>query len=160
MDVKVNTKYLKISPRKLRPVVNLVRGKKTDKARDILTFTPNKGAKMVVTLLNSAVAVVKNAQIDDKNFYIKSIACSDGPRLKRGTPVSKGRMAPITKRQSHLSLVISDDQQQVESKKLKVKPEVKPEITSDKKVEEVKEKVKSKSPAKAKKAAVAEGGEK
>ncbi|MFA5157794.1 MAG: uL22 family ribosomal protein [Patescibacteria group bacterium] len=119
MDVKVKTKYLKISPRKLRLVVNMVRGKKAEKAREILTFTPNKGARMVSTLLDSALSIVKTSEVNGEGFYIKSISCGDGPRLKRGTPVSKGKMAPITKRQSHLQLILSDEAKKEETKKKK-----------------------------------------
>lgn len=146
MDVKVKTKYLKISPRKLRPVVNMVRGKKADKAREVLAFTPKKGARMIASLLDSAIAIVKTSEVASETFYVKSITCSDGPRLKRGTPVSKGRMAPITKRQSHLQLILSDEA------KAEIK-EAKVEKSADvEKVEAVKtEKVDNKKQAKAKK---------
>lgn len=135
MDVKVSTKYLKISPRKLRLVVNLVRGKDAIKAKEILTFIPKKGARMVVSLLDNALAIVKTSEVSTDGFYIKSIACGDGPRLKRGTPVSKGRMAPITKRQSHLQLVLSDEAKaKKEKKNAKEVKEV--EKTQEVKVEE------------------------
>ena len=108
MEISVKSKYLRVSPRKLRPVVNLVRGKNAILSSQKLKFVPNKGAKMVAGLINSALSVVKSSEINPESFIISSIACSDGPRLKRGTPTSKGSMMPITKRQSHLRLTISD----------------------------------------------------
>lgn len=121
MEVKVQTKYLRISPRKLRLVVNFVRGMRVTEARDKLQFQPNKGAKMIINLIDNALSVVKNSELTPEVFSIEAIACGDGPRLKRGTPVSKGRMAPIVKRQSHMTLTISDA-----IKPEKVKKDIKP----------------------------------
>ncbi len=109
MEIKVKSKYLRISPRKLRPVVNFVRGMTAIEAKAKLQFQPNKGAGIIANLLDNALSVVKNSEISQDVFFISAIACGDGPRLKRGTPVSKGRMAPIVKRQSHLTLTLSDD---------------------------------------------------
>lgn len=108
MEIKVKSKYLRISPRKLRPVVNFVRGMGVLEAKAKLQFQPNKGANMIANLLDNALSVAKSSEINPEVFSISAIACADGPRLKRGTPVSKGRMAPIVKRQSHLMLVLSD----------------------------------------------------
>jgi large subunit ribosomal protein L22 len=108
MEIKVTSKYLRISPRKLRLVVNSVRGKNSIVAKNILTFQPNKGSKMVLALLESALAIAKSNEVNQDNLSILSVVCSDGPRLKRGKPASKGSMMPITKRQSHLNLVLSD----------------------------------------------------
>ncbi|MEI6144057.1 MAG: uL22 family ribosomal protein [Candidatus Berkelbacteria bacterium] len=108
MEVNVKSKYLRISPRKLRLVINFVRGMNVVEARAKLQFQPNKGAKMIISLLDNAVSVVKTSEISSETFHIAAIACGDGPRLKRGTPVSKGRMAPVVKRQSHMTLTISD----------------------------------------------------
>jgi len=120
MEVNVKTKYLRISPRKLRPVVNYVRGMNALEARDKLKFQMNKSSDMVLNLLNSALSIVKDSEIEQEKFRISSIMCGDGPRLKRGTPVSKGRMAPIVKRQSHLVIVLSDVvKEKKEAKKIK-----------------------------------------
>jgi len=109
MEVKVKSRYLHISPRKLRPVINFVRGKNALQAKSQLKFQPNKGAAMVSNLLDSALAVVKSSEVTPESFVISAIACGDGPRLKRGKPASKGRMMPIKKRQSHLNLTLSTE---------------------------------------------------
>ena len=126
MEVKVKSKYLRISPRKLRPVVNFVRGMNAIEAKAKLQFQPNKGANMIISLLNNALSVVKSSELSQESFVIASIACGDGPRLKRGTPVSKGRMAPIVKRQSHMTLTLTDV-----SKLEKIKKDIKPRIVKN-----------------------------
>ncbi|MCX6810817.1 MAG: uL22 family ribosomal protein [Candidatus Berkelbacteria bacterium] len=122
MEIKVKSKYLRISPRKLRPVVNFVRGMNAIEAKSKLKFQPNKGANMIVSLIDNAMSVVKSGDMASESFYVAAIACGDGPRLKRGTPVSKGRMAPIVKRQSHMTLTLSDQAPKL-PKKLKAPKE-------------------------------------
>jgi len=109
MEITVKSKYLKISPRKLRLAVNLVRGKNLEKARDILFLSNSKGARMLKCLVDSSIASAKESGLEVNKFSIKSIICSDGPRLKRGKPASKGSMMAIKKRQSHMRLTISDN---------------------------------------------------
>jgi len=108
MEISVKSKYLKISPRKLRLSVNLIRGKNVVKAKNLVKFQKNKGSIAVYNLLNSALTIAKDSEIEENNFCVAKILCNDGPRLKRGKPASKGSVMPITKRQSHLSLTISD----------------------------------------------------
>jgi len=121
MEIKVKSKYLRISPRKLRPVVNFVRGMNATEARAKLQFQPNKGANMIINLIDNAMSVVKSGELASESFYVAAIACGDGPRLKRGTPVSKGRMAPIVKRQSHMTLTLSDAPKTAKIKKFRPK---------------------------------------
>lgn len=108
MEITVKSKYLKISPRKLRLAVNLVRGKNIQYAKGILTLSNTKSSRMVKSLVDSAIASAKESGSEVDKFYINSINCSDGPRLKRGKPASKGSMMAIKKRQSHLSISISN----------------------------------------------------
>lgn len=119
MEVKVKSRYLHISPRKLRPVINFVRGKNALQAKSQLKFQPNKGAAIVANLLDNALSVVKSSEVAPESFAISAIACSDGPRLKRGQPVSKGRMTPIVKRQSHLTLTLSSGPESKKSTDMK-----------------------------------------
>ena len=109
MEITVKSKYLKISPRKLRLAVNLVRGKNLEKARDILFLSNSKSTRMLKCLVDSSIASAKESGLEINKFSIKSIICSDGPRLKRGKPASKGSMMAIKKRQSHMRLTISDN---------------------------------------------------
>lgn len=117
MNITVKSKYLKISPRKLRLAVNLVRGMKAEKAKESLTFQNNKGSRLVKSLVISGLAVAKASEIESDALIISRIVCTDGPRLKRGKPASKGSYMPIKKRQSHLEMTLSDEK--VKDKKLK-----------------------------------------
>ncbi len=110
MEISVKSKYLKISARKLRPVVNLVRGKTATWAITNLKFIPNKGAKFVSDLILNAVSIAKSEELGVDKLVVFMISCSDGSRLKRGVPSSKGSMMPISKRTSHLYLTLKDDE--------------------------------------------------
>ena len=146
MEIKVKLSNLRTAPRKVRQVVDLVRGKKVSEAQSILLFTVNKSARSVLKLLNSAVASVKNdLHQDETNLYISQITVDEGPKLKRWHPMSRGRAYPIIKRSSHIALTLSDlpagRQEKIQPKtKIEIKPgiksvkkEVKPEIKSVKK---------------------------
>ncbi|PIU24382.1 50S ribosomal protein L22 [Candidatus Berkelbacteria bacterium CG08_land_8_20_14_0_20_39_8] len=119
MEVNVKSKYLRISPRKLRLSVNFARGMNVTEAQAKLKFQRNKGSRMVADLLKNAISIIKESEISPESFVISSITCSDGPRLKRGVPVSKGKMATITKRQSHLALTLSEKPDQESAQDLK-----------------------------------------
>jgi large subunit ribosomal protein L22 len=141
MEITVKSKYLKISPRKLRLAVNLIRGINLERARNILFLSNNKGSRILKSLVDSAIASVKESNLEINKFFVKTIVCSDGPRLKRGKPASKGSMMAIKKRQSHVVLTISDNivsasspaksKKRVENKKENVK-EINPEEKKDK----------------------------
>lgn len=93
----------------MRPAVNFVRGKLAVHARDILRLQSGKAPRIINDALISAIANAKSSEIEEKNLIISKIVCSDGPRLKRGTPVSKGSYMPIVKKQSRLTLTLSDE---------------------------------------------------
>jgi len=109
MDIKVRLSNLRTAPRKVRLVVDLVRGKKIAEAQSILLFTTNKSARPVLKLLNSAVASAKNdLHLDESNLYISKITVDEGPKLKRWHPMSRGRAFPIIKRSAHVALTLSE----------------------------------------------------
>ena len=109
MEIKVKLSNFRTSPRKVRQVVDLVRGKDVPKAQAMLTFTVNKSARNVLKLLNSAVASAKhNHQLDENNLFISKITVDEGPKLKRWHPMSRGRAYPIIKRSSHIVLILSE----------------------------------------------------
>lgn len=110
MDIKVKSSYLKISPRKMRPVLFSVRGKKAEEARTSLLFTNKKGAKMLASLIKSALAIAKENDLELDKMQVKSVYCSEGPKLKRRQIKARGRADSILKRMSHLFLEISDEQ--------------------------------------------------
>ena len=109
MEIKVKLSNLRTAPRKVRQVVDLVRGKKVPEAQAILLFTVNKSARPVLKLLNSAVASAKHEyQLDEANLFISKITVDEGPKLKRWHPMSRGRAYPIIKRSSHIILTIGE----------------------------------------------------
>ena len=108
MEIKVKSKYLHISPRKLRLILPLIQSKNALEVKRALELHSGKGAKVAKNLLKSALSIAKSSEVSEELFMVKKIVCNEGPRLKRGKPASKGRMMPITKRQSHLELVLSD----------------------------------------------------
>ena len=111
MDIKVKSLYLKLSPTKMRPVLFGARGKNVNEARTFLTFTNKKGAKMILSLLKSALAIAKENDLEADNMYVKTIYCNEGPRLGRRKARSKGMAYPITKRMCHLTLVIGQGEE-------------------------------------------------
>ena len=109
MEIKAKLSNYRASPRKVRQVIDLVRGKKVVEAQSMLLFTVNKPARSVLKLLNSAVASAKhNFQIDENNLFISKITVDEGPKMKRWHPMSRGRAYPIIKRSSHIAIVLGE----------------------------------------------------
>lgn len=109
MAFEAKLKYLRISPRKVRLVADLVRGKKAEEAQAILTFTVKRACLPVLKLLNSALANAKNvAQKDASTLFISRITVDEGPTLKRILPRAKGKADRIMKRSSHITLVLDE----------------------------------------------------
>lgn len=109
MDIKVTLSNLRVAPRKARLVVDLVRNKNVQDARNLLHFTVNKTASPVLKLLNSAVAsATHDLKLDETNLYISKITVDEGPKMKRSFPMSRGRAYPIMKRTSHIALTVSE----------------------------------------------------
>jgi len=109
MEIKAKLSNLRTAPRKVRQVVDLVRGKSAVEAQSILLFTVNKSARSVSKLLSSAVASAKHDfQLDEANLFISKITVDEGPKLKRWHPMSRGRAFPIIKRSSHIVLTLGE----------------------------------------------------
>ena len=128
MEIKVRLSNLRTAPRKVRQVVDLVRGKRVQEAQSILLFTVNKSARPVLKLLNSAIASAKHEyQLSEENLFISAITVDEGPKMKRWHPMSRGRAYPIIKRSSHVALAISDGKAAVVEAKKQEKPAKKDE---------------------------------
>ena len=109
MEIKVKAKHIKMSPRKVRLVIDVARGKTVDMAIGQLKFVKKLAVKPVVKLIGSAIATAEhNFEIQKDNLYIKEIRVDEGPTLKRWMPRAFGRATPIRKRTSHISLVLSE----------------------------------------------------
>ena len=100
---------VRLSPRKTRLVVDLVRGKSIQSALNILKFSPQPSAKIVAKLLNSAVANAEQKGVSDVDaLYVKTISVDGGTVLKRFVPRAMGRASKIRKPTSHISVVLAD----------------------------------------------------
>jgi large subunit ribosomal protein L22 len=109
MEVKAIAKYVRISPRKVRLVIDLLRGKRVDESLSILQFTPKRAAYVVRKLLKSAIAnAERNPDVDINNLCIKYIYADQGPMLKRFRARAVGRAARIRKRLSHVTVVLDE----------------------------------------------------
>ena len=109
MEAKAIAKYMRISPRKMKFVCDMVRGKQVDEALAILKFHPGKGAKILEKVVKSAVANAENNfDMDRDKLYISSVYANQGPTLKRWRPRSKGAAYKILKRSSHVGVVVKE----------------------------------------------------
>lgn len=109
MEVRAISKYLRMSPTKVRPLGDLIRGKMVDEALTMLKFTALKSARLINRTLRSAVANAANTRtMDVDNLYIKTILIDEGPRLKRFRPRAMGRATRILKRTSHITIVLAE----------------------------------------------------
>ncbi|OGZ84897.1 MAG: 50S ribosomal protein L22 [Candidatus Staskawiczbacteria bacterium RIFOXYD1_FULL_39_28] len=127
MDIKVKLSNLRTAPRKVRQVIDLVRGKKALDAKAMLSFTVNKSARNVEKLLDSAIASAKHDfQLNEANLFISKITVDEGPKLKRWHPMSRGRAYPIIKRTSHIALTLSGEKAEIKKEAIKQeKPKIK-----------------------------------
>ncbi len=112
MQVKATAKYVRMSPRKVRLVIDAVRGKPVDEALATLKFLPNAAARAVAKVVESAVANAENNyQLAPDELYIERIYADEGPTLKRFRPRSRGRVSPILKRSSHITVVVGEKEE-------------------------------------------------
>ncbi len=113
MEVSATFKHVRHSPRKVRLVVNLVRGKQVDEALDILRHLPQHSARDVYAVLKSARANAENNLLmTPENLYVKSIVADEGTRMKRIHARARGRADRIVKRMSHITVVVEDREDQ------------------------------------------------
>jgi len=143
MKITAKLKHLRISARKVRLVVDLIRGKKVEEAKTILNFMIKRGGIPVSKLLNQAIANAKNNfQLDPANLFIAEIKVDDGPKLKRWRARARGQAYEIQKKTSHISLVL-DEIVKEKRKRKKAKGAAVPETETLEKAE-VKEKTEKK----------------
>ena len=108
-QAKAIAKTVRIAPRKVRLVVDLIRGKQIGEAVAILQLTPKAASPVVEKVLKSAVANAEhNYDLDINNLVVSEIFVDEGPTLKRFRPRAKGRASAINKRTSHITIVVSE----------------------------------------------------
>jgi len=109
VSVTAKLRYLRITPRKVRQVSDLIRGKTVEEAQTILRYTVKKAAQPLLKLLKSAVASAKNNfQLEELNLYISKILVDEGPKLKRWRARARGRADEIQKKTSHVTIVLDE----------------------------------------------------
>jgi large subunit ribosomal protein L22 len=109
MEARAISKYLRISPRKVRLNADLIRGKRVEEAINLLTHTPKAGARVVSKVVQSALANARqDRSIDVDTLFVKTIYVNQGPTLKRFRPKPMGRAGRIRKRTCHVTVVLSE----------------------------------------------------
>ena len=109
MEVRAKLRFVRISPRKARLVADLIRGKKSEEALNILIFTRKAAARILIKLLKSAIAnATQKKTIDVDRLYVKKITVDQGPTMKRFTPRALGRATTIRKRTSHIHMILDE----------------------------------------------------
>ena len=134
MISQAKLQYLKITPRKVRLVVDLIRGKKVEEAQNILRFAQKKATLPLLKLLNQAFAnaVNNNPGIQESNVFIQKIFVDEGPVAKRRFPRARGKSDIIRKRTSHVTIVLDEINKAVK------------DVTKSKKVKTVKDRAPAK----------------
>ena len=113
MEVRALTKYLSISPRKLRLVCDKVRGMDAQEAQIVLEYMPQKGAALVSKTLASAMAnATNNFDLNPDDLFVSQIYAGDGPTLKRFKAGARGRFKPRLKRTSHLWVFLAEREEE------------------------------------------------
>ena len=111
MEVRAVARYTGMPASKVRPLVNMVRGKKVDEALTLLQFTPTPKAKVVAKLVRSAAANAENNfQMDPADLKIVSIFAGEAPAMRRHRPRARGRAGPIRKRSSHITVIVAEQE--------------------------------------------------
>jgi large subunit ribosomal protein L22 len=108
MEAKAVIKYLRISPRKVRLLADLIRGLPVNQARLQLQHSRKMAARPLLKGLESAVANAENQKMNGERLFIKAITVDGGPMLKRFKPRAFGRATPIRRRSSHITIILGE----------------------------------------------------
>jgi large subunit ribosomal protein L22 len=113
MDVRATARYLPISAQKMRLVCDQVRGMDADQALTVLRFMPQKGARYLFKLLESAVAnAEENFEMNRRDLSITHVVANEGPSMKRVKAGARGRYKPRVKRSTHLTVVLTEREEE------------------------------------------------
>jgi large subunit ribosomal protein L22 len=125
MEATARAKFVRGSARKVRRVVELIKGKNVEEALNILSFTPKAAAVELEKTLKSATAnalsLEGTAKLKAEDLWIKNIFVDGGPILKRIRPTSMGRAYRIRKRTNHLTIVVTDGKEEIKKEKVETK---------------------------------------
>ncbi len=111
MEVRAVAKDTGVSPRKVRLLIDMVRGRKVDEALNILRFAPTPTARVVAKVVKSAAANAENNfQMSPSDLKIVSIFADQARTMKRFRPRARGRASPILKRSSHITVIVAEEE--------------------------------------------------
>ena len=108
MEATAKVTFVRIAPRKVQIVLDLIRNQPADKAMAILKYTPKAACEVVAKLLKSAMANAENKDMDMSKLYVAECYVCQGPTLKRIRPRAQGRAFRINKKTSHITLVLKE----------------------------------------------------
>ncbi len=109
MEIIARTRMIRISPRKVRIVGDLIKKKSINDAMGMLIYMPQKASYILKKLLDSAIANARQKKyVDIDNLYVKNVIVDGGPMLKRFLPRAMGRATKVRKRLSHITLVLDE----------------------------------------------------
>ena len=108
MEATAKVTFVRIAPRKVKIVLNLIRNKPCDEAMAILKYTPKAACEPLYKLLKSAMANAENKNMDVSRLYVAACSVDQGPTLKRIRPRARGSANRINKKTSHITLVVRE----------------------------------------------------
>src|SRR5437867_2939141 len=111
MEGKAVVRYVRMSPRKVRIVANMIRGKSVDDALGLLQLLPKKSARVIIKLVRSAAANVEDkakGKADIDEYVVKAVQVDHGPIIKRWLPRAMGRANRVQRRTSHITVVLDE----------------------------------------------------
>ena len=109
MEVRALTKYVRMSPKKMRDLAREIQGRSVADAVNITTFSERKAANLIGKTLRSAIANAEhNKEADVDDLYVKTAVIEDGPIMRRGWYGARGMFKPIAKRTCHIRIILSD----------------------------------------------------
>lgn len=123
MEIIATQKFFRMSARKLRPVVSTIKKMKPSMAVEVLPNIGRRAGEPIMKVIKTAISNAKDKGLSPEELFFKEIQISEGPFLKRGQPVSRGRWHPIKKRMSHIRVVLTTKVEKKENKKDKSKLE-------------------------------------
>jgi large subunit ribosomal protein L22 len=110
MEARAKARYVRVTPRKARRVVDLIRGLPAEQAQAVLSFAPQSASQAIGKVLNSAIANAEyTGQARSSELVVSRAWVDEGPTLKRFRPRAQGRSYRIDKRTSHITVIVSDD---------------------------------------------------
>ena len=107
MEARAQARYVRVSPRKARLVIDMIRGKDVVRAREILRFSERNISEVIEKCLNSAVANAERDGAKAESLFVKTTYADEGPTMKRFRPRAKGSASRIRKRTSHITVIVA-----------------------------------------------------